>query len=87
MFRPTWRYKCLIPYYCLLTLNASMLYRTYFEPSSKKKIPLQERVLKRLESEKDRPRTPTLKEAQAHVLPSLEESFTRFWNVSLNISQ
>ena len=64
----------------------SMLFyylRSYIDQSSKKKVQLSDRVYTKMKSEKERPRTPTLKECQSHILPMLEEAFVRFWNVGV----
>ena len=43
---------------------------------------LSEKAYTRLRQEKDRPKTATLKEAQQHILPHLETTFRKFWEVS-----
>ena len=43
---------------------------------------MNDKVYHRLGSEKDRPRSPTLNEAQKHLKPTLEEYFQHFWTVS-----
>ena len=55
--------------------------RTYMEQGARKKVHLSDTVYNRLRSERDRPRTPTLKEAQKYILPHIEEYFANFWNV------
>ena len=43
---------------------------------------LSEKAYSRLRQEKERPKTATLKEAQQHILPHLETTFKKFWEVS-----
>lgn len=40
---------------------------------------MNDKVYNRLKTEKDRPRTATLKEAQNHILPRINELFSSFW--------
>ncbi len=52
------------------------------EQGAKKKVHLSDRVYNKLKTEKDRPRTGTLKDAQTYLNTQLEEVFSRFWAVS-----
>ena len=56
--------------------------RTYLEQGARKKVHLSDKVYTRLENERDRPKTPTLKEAQQYLLPQLQEHFDNFWKVT-----
>ena len=55
--------------------------RTYMDQGAKKKVPLSDRVYNKLKSERDRPKTGTLKDTQHYILSQIEESFNRFWIV------
>ncbi|KAK7488392.1 hypothetical protein BaRGS_00020366 [Batillaria attramentaria] len=58
---------------------AGHIYKTYLDPAAKKFAPLaSERVQERLATEKDRPKSETLKEVQRAVLPKVEETFKEF---------
>ena len=66
--------------------------RTYLEPQAKKYTQYtqtNERIAQRISSEKERPKSATLREIQRFVLPKVEEVFTEFLAVShslLNLS-
>ena len=45
---------------------------------------MNEKVYEKLKKEKDRPKSSTLKDAQAHILPTLEDAFKKFWEVGMN---
>ncbi|KAL8598265.1 hypothetical protein ACOMHN_035215 [Nucella lapillus] len=57
---------------------AAHIYKTYLDPQAKKYTQTSERISQRLNSEKERPRTGTLKEIQRSVLPRVEETFKDF---------
>ncbi|KAI0239141.1 hypothetical protein LSAT2_010110 [Lamellibrachia satsuma] len=58
--------------------HATFIYKTYLNQGSRKKVLLSEKAYTRLRQEKDRPKTPTLKESQQHILPQLEQIFSNF---------
>lgn len=62
-----------------------LLCRTYMEQGAKKKVHLSDRVYNKLKTERDRPKSPTLRDTQHYILPQIEESFSRFWAVSSDL--
>ncbi|ELU03775.1 hypothetical protein CAPTEDRAFT_221083 [Capitella teleta] len=59
--------------------QASFIFKTYMENSARKKVVLNDTVAHRMKAEKERPKTPTLKDLQKSVLPQIEEHFSNFW--------
>lgn len=59
-----------------------LLFRTYMEAGAKKKILFNDKVYNKLKSDKDRPKSSTLKDVQHFLLPKIEEHFNKFWEVS-----
>ena len=51
------------------------------EQGARKKIYLNDKVYSRLKTEKDRPKSVTLKEAQHFILPKIDGFFKTFWEV------
>ncbi len=51
------------------------------EQGARKKVLMSDKVYGRLKSEKDRPKTPTMRDAQHHIIPQLESYFHKFWEV------
>ena len=64
-----------------LLLNNPLMCRTYLEQGARKKVLMSDKVYDKLKKEKERPKTPTLKECQHHLLPSLDSLFKTFWEV------
>ncbi|CAH1792455.1 unnamed protein product [Owenia fusiformis] len=60
-------------------LQSNYIFKTYFESTARKKVHLSDKIYARLSVEKDRPRSPTLKETQNHLTPQLTELFDNFW--------
>ncbi|XP_012937168.1 uncharacterized protein LOC101859632 [Aplysia californica] len=57
---------------------AATIYKTYLDPQGKRHTTLPEKVAARVAQEKDRPKTPLLREIQRSVLPRVEEIFKDF---------
>ena len=53
------------------------------EQGAKKQVQLSDRVYTKLKTDKERPKSATLKDSLNHVAPKLEEAFSRFWAVSV----
>jgi len=61
-------------------IQASFIFKTYLDPNSKKAVKLNnEKVKTRLANEKDRPKTPTLNEAQRALILTINPMFTQFF--------
>ncbi|ESO83511.1 hypothetical protein LOTGIDRAFT_236545 [Lottia gigantea] len=60
--------------------QSNQINKSYFDSQSRKHVPMPDRVMARLSVEKERPRTPTLKDAQKFVLSKIEDSFKEFLN-------
>ncbi|XP_076463584.1 LOW QUALITY PROTEIN: uncharacterized protein LOC143295827 [Babylonia areolata] len=57
---------------------AAHIFKTYLDPQSKKYTQTNERIGQRLNAEKERPKSGTLREIQRFVLPRVEETFKEF---------
>ncbi|XP_064623273.1 uncharacterized protein LOC135485317 isoform X13 [Lineus longissimus] len=61
-------------------VQAGFIYKSHLDKGSKKSISLTDKIEHRLNSEKDRPKSPTLKDVLHHIKPQLEEHFKNFWD-------
>uniref|UniRef100_A0A1I8GIC0 RGS domain-containing protein n=1 Tax=Macrostomum lignano TaxID=282301 RepID=A0A1I8GIC0_9PLAT len=60
--------------------NALYLYKTYLEKGCKRRVEVtSERLQQRLTVDKDRPKTPTLKDLSSHLHSKLNLLFSNFW--------
>ena len=59
-------------------------FSTYLEQGARKKVLMSDKVYDKLKKEKERPKTPTLKECQHHLVPPLDSLFKTFWEASIN---
>jgi hypothetical protein len=51
------------------------------DASARKKVVFNDAIQHRMKAEKERPKTPTLKEMQKFLLHQIEEQFSTFWSV------
>ncbi|KAL5009301.1 hypothetical protein ScPMuIL_014882 [Solemya velum] len=58
--------------------QAHLIHKTYLEPNAKKHLKFNEKIQHRLLSEKDRPKSATVREMQHFVLPKIDESFSAY---------
>ncbi|XP_074646346.1 uncharacterized protein LOC141902488 [Tubulanus polymorphus] len=64
-------------------VQATLIFKTYFDPKSKKAVTLTDRITARLGVEKERPRSPTLRETHSFILPLIEDAFKEFWQTQV----